>query len=65
MAHITSIILYEETDYLHSDDADIQRGFSHGYSVNTEHAIALLRLCGADELAEPCAARLALWTDAG
>jgi hypothetical protein len=51
MAHITSILLYREDNYLHYDDTDIRRGFFHGYHVNTEQTIALLRLYGADEVA--------------
>lgn len=50
MAQITSIILYQENNYLHYDDTDIKRGFFHGYHVNQEHTIELLRLYGADEV---------------
>jgi len=50
MAQITSIILYQENNYLHYNDTDIKRGFFHGYHVNKEHTIALLRLYGADEI---------------
>jgi hypothetical protein len=50
MAQITEILLYLETNYLHYNDTDIPRGFFHGYHVNTEHTIELLRLYGADEI---------------
>jgi hypothetical protein len=50
MAHVTEMILYPESNYLHYDDTDIKRGFVHGYHVNQEHTIALLRLYGADEI---------------
>jgi hypothetical protein len=50
MAHITEMILYLENNYLHYDDTDIKRGFFHGYHVNQEHTIELLRLYGADEI---------------
>jgi hypothetical protein len=35
---------------LHYDDTDIKIGFVHGYHVNKEHTIELLRLYGADEI---------------
>jgi hypothetical protein len=50
MAQIAEIILYLENNYLHYDDTDIKRGFFHGYHVNKEHTIELLRLHGADEI---------------
>ena len=50
MAHITDITLYPESNYLHYDDTDLKRGFVHGYHVNQEHTIALLRQYGADEI---------------
>jgi hypothetical protein len=50
MAHITEMILYQENNYLHYNDTDIKRKYFHGYHVNQEHAIALLRLYGADEV---------------
>jgi hypothetical protein len=52
MAHVTEIILYPESNYLHYDDTDLKRGFFHGYYVNQEHTIALLHLYGADEIIE-------------
>jgi hypothetical protein len=50
MAQITSIILYQENNYLHYDDTDIKKGFFHGYHVNQENTIELLRFAGADEI---------------
>jgi hypothetical protein len=50
MAQITSIILYQENNYLHYNDTDIKQEFFHGYHVNKEHTIELLRLHGADEI---------------
>jgi hypothetical protein len=50
MAHITEMILYQENNYLHYNDTDIKRKYFHGYHVNQEHTIALLRLYGADEI---------------
>ena len=47
---MTDIILYPDSNYLHYDDTDIRRRFFHGYHVSTEHAIALLRRDGADEI---------------
>jgi hypothetical protein len=50
MAQITEILLYPKTNYLHYNNTDIKRGFFHGSHANTEHAIELLRLDGADEI---------------
>jgi hypothetical protein len=47
---ITSIILYPNDCYMHYDDTDIKRGYFHGYHVNQEATIDLLRLAGADEV---------------
>jgi len=50
MAQITSIILYPNDCYVHYDDADIKWGYFHGYHVNQEATIDLLRLTGADDV---------------
>jgi hypothetical protein len=50
MAQITEILLYPETNYLHYNDTDIKRRYFHGYHVNQEHTIELLRRDGADEI---------------
>ena len=50
MAQITSIILYLNDCYVHYDDTDIKRGYFHGYYVNREATINLLRIVGADDV---------------
>jgi hypothetical protein len=50
MTQITWIILYPKDNYLHYDDSDMRSGFVHGYHVNQEATIDLLRLAGADEV---------------
>jgi hypothetical protein len=50
MPQITSIILYPNDCYVHDDDTDIKRGYVHGYHVNQEATIDLLRFAGADEI---------------
>ena len=50
MSQITSIILYPNDCYVHDDDTDIKRGYVHGYHVNQEATVDLLRFAGADEI---------------
>jgi len=50
VAQIASIILYPNDCYVHYNDTDIKAGFFHGYHVNQEATIDLLRFAGANEI---------------
>jgi hypothetical protein len=74
MAHISDIILYPASNYLHYDDTDNTRGYVHGYHVDQAHTIALLRRYGAKEISVivhennrdiPALKRVQEWSAAG